>query len=53
MLYEKADVQLKTSSQSRMNIVLYEGHSIYDCNMRLLRKKQWNSVEIGKYRNSN
>lgn len=36
---KKADVQLKTSSQSRMNIVLYEGHSIYDCNMRLLRKK--------------
>jgi len=35
----KANIQLKTSSQSRMNLVVYEGHSIYDCNMRLLRKK--------------
>lgn len=35
----KANIQLKTSSQSRMNLVVYEGHSIYDCNMRMLRKK--------------
>lgn len=38
-LLKKSSVQLRTSSQSRMNLVLYEGHSIYDCNMRLLRKK--------------
>lgn len=36
---KKSDIQLKTSSQSRMSLILYEGHSIYDCNMRLLRKK--------------
>ena len=36
---KKSNVQLLTSSQSRMNLVLYEGHSVYDCNMRLLRKK--------------
>ena len=36
---KKSNVQLKTSSQSRMNLVLYEGHSIYDCGMRLLRRK--------------
>ena len=36
---KKSDIQLKTSSQSRMNLVLYEGHSAFDCNMRLLRKK--------------
>lgn len=36
---KKSDVKLKTSSQSRMNLILYEGHSVYDCNMRLLRKK--------------
>ena len=35
----KANVQFRTSSQSRMKLVLYEGHSIYDCNMRLLRSK--------------
>lgn len=38
-LIKKSNVQLHTSSQSRMNLVLYEGHSVYDCNMRLLRKK--------------
>lgn len=36
---KKANVQFRTSSQSRMKLVLYEGHSIYDCNMRLLRSK--------------
>lgn len=38
-LMKKANVQLHTSSQSRMNLVLYEGRSVYDCNMRVLRKK--------------
>lgn len=37
--FTKANIQLKTSSQSRMNLVVYEGHSVYDCNMRMLRKK--------------
>lgn len=36
---KKSNIQLRTSSQSRMTLVLYEGHSLYDCNMRLLRKK--------------
>lgn len=38
-LLKNSNVKLKTSSQSRMNLVLYEGHSVYDCGMRLLRKK--------------
>lgn len=38
-IMKKSNIQLATSSQSRMNLVLYEGHSVYDCNMRLLRKK--------------
>ena len=38
-LMTKSPIQLKTSSQSRMNLILYEGHSIYDCNMKLLRQK--------------
>lgn len=45
---KKSNVQLKTSSQSRMNLVLYEGRSIYDCNMRLLRKK---TVEFSEMMN--
>lgn len=38
-LLKKLSVQLQTSSQSRMSLILYEGHSIYDCNMKLLKKK--------------
>ncbi|BBM52728.1 chaperone protein DnaK [Leptotrichia trevisanii] len=38
-LLKNSNVKLKTSSQSRMNLVLYEGRSVYDCGMRLLRKK--------------
>lgn len=38
-LPKKSNVQLKTSSQSRMNLVLYEGQNIYDCNMKILRQK--------------
>lgn len=36
---KKTNIQFKTTSQSRMNLILYEGHSAYDCNMRMLRKK--------------
>ena len=43
---KKSNVRLKTSSQSRMSLVLYEGHSIYDCNMRLLRKQTVEFAEL-------
>jgi len=38
-LLQKSNIHLKTSSQSRMNLILYEGRSVADCGMKLLRKK--------------
>ncbi len=38
-LLKKSDIQLKTSSQSRMNLILYEGQNVFDCNMKILRQK--------------
>jgi hypothetical protein len=36
---KKSDIQLKTSSQSRMSLILYEGQNVFDYNMKILRKK--------------
>lgn len=38
-LLKKSNVELKTTSQSRLSLILYEGHSAFDCGMTLLRKK--------------
>ena len=36
---KKSEIQLKTSSQSRMNLILYEGQNVFDYNMKILRQK--------------